>query len=71
MCGTGISLALSMWGFNMNKAFIEIWFDGDIGPASICYTRKYRGNRQTAFDRFTQTAFRVFPNAARITVTAL
>ena len=49
-------------------AQISIWFEGDAGPASIEYKSTYRGNAIVAFDRFTKTAFRKFPNAVRVEV---
>jgi hypothetical protein len=46
-----------------NQALVQIWFRGDVGPASIEYVKEFSGNAIAAFDRFTKSAFKQFPNA--------
>lgn len=53
----------------MSKVFIEIWFKGDVGPATIFYFKKYRGDSYVAHERFTREATLNFPNAEKIKVT--
>ena len=55
----------------MNSVLIQIWFVGDVGPASIEYTKSFNGNAATAHNRFTKDAMRKFPNWHRIAVKAV
>ena len=55
----------------MNSVLIQIWFVGDVGPASIEYTKTFNGNAATAHNRFTKDAIRKFPNWHRIAVKAV
>lgn len=52
----------------MKTAIIQIWFVGDVGAASIEYTKTFNGNAVTAHNRFTKDAMRKFPNWHRIEV---
>lgn len=52
---------------------VSIWFDGDIGPASIEYFRKSKiKNSSLSFvkvnDRLTEEAFHNFPNLRRVEI---
>lgn len=58
-------------GKMMNSALIQIWFEGDVGAASIEYVRTFKGNGVTAHNRFLKDAMRKFPNWKRIEVEAV
>ena len=52
----------------MKSAVIQIWFEGDVGPASIEYVKTYKGKSTTAHERFLKDAMRKFPNWADIEI---
>jgi hypothetical protein len=52
----------------MKTAVIQIWFEGDVGGASIFYQKQYRGDDCVAHERFVKSAQKKFPNWARINV---
>jgi hypothetical protein len=55
----------------MKKAIVQIWFVGDIGPASIEYTKTYKGKCYTAHGRFLKDANRKFPNNRKIRIESI
>lgn len=52
----------------MKSAIVKVWFEGDIGDASIEFTKTYKGDDIVAHQRFTKTAQKKFPSWKRITV---
>ena len=51
---------------------VQVWFEGDIGPASIEYTEiKAGGNTERDHDNLAKRAQRKFPNAYRVRVETL
>lgn len=48
---------------------VQVWFEGDVGPASIEYTKiKAGGNIERDHNTLTKRAQRKFPNAYRVRV---
>lgn len=52
----------------MKSAIVKVWFEGDIGDASIEYTKSYKGDDCVAHQRFTKAAQKKFPSWSRISV---
>ena len=52
----------------MKSAIVKVWFEGDVGGASIEFTKTYKGDDCVAHQRFTKTAQKKFPTWKRITV---
>ena len=52
-------------------AVVRVWFQGDVGAASIEYTKSFKGNDVTAHNRFLKDAQRKFPNWERIETEAV
>jgi hypothetical protein len=55
----------------MKTAKIEVWFEGDIGPASIEYTRDFEDKMETAFARFFRDACTKFVRQFRVRVSMI
>ena len=53
---------------DMKTAMIKIWFEGDVGNASIEFTKTYSGDDFIAHGRFVKSARKKFPNWERINV---
>ena len=52
----------------MKTAVIKVWFEGDVGDASIEFTKTYSGDDCIAHERFVKSAQKKFPNWERINV---
>lgn len=52
----------------MTDAIVKIWFEGDIGPASILYLKKFIGTKDVGECLVREDAKWRFPNAERIEV---
>ena len=52
----------------MKTAIIKVWFEGDVGDASIEFTKTYKGDDCVAHERFVKSVQKKFPNWARINV---
>ena len=55
----------------MKKVVVKIWFEGDVGDASIEYTKSYDGDDSVAHGRFVKQAQKTFPNCSRIKVVSV
>ena len=53
---------------DMKTAVVKIWFEGDVGDASIEFTKTYNGDDCVAHSRFTKSAQKKFPSWSRIVV---
>lgn len=57
-----------------NKYLVSIWFDGDIGPASIEFTREFHPNRtnvQKIHDELTAEVMKQFSRCAKVKIQTL
>ena len=52
----------------MKKVVVKIWFEGDVGDASIEFTKSYNGDDSVAHKRFIKSAQKKFPNWESIKV---
>ena len=56
----------------MTSYRVQIWFEGDVGPASIEYTEiKAGGNTERHHNTLTRQAQQKFPGAQRVRVETL
>lgn len=52
----------------MTDSIVRIWFEGDIGPASITYLKKFIGAKDAGEYLVREDAKWRFPNASKIEV---